>query len=105
MEPLERAVVLRRHIFPETSSVLLAQAALLVPQYMLAEMTLSFLGLGLPEPVASWGNLLANLHQYSVLVSDWWMYLPALAMVPFFLSYLGLASALQECVDFSMMEA
>jgi len=88
--------LLRRHILPETSSVLLTQAAILVPQYVLAEMTLSFLGLGVPEPVPSWGNLLSNLQQYSVLVSYWWMYLPAVIMVPFFLGYLGLASALQE---------
>lgn len=88
--------LLRRHILPETSSVLLTQAAILVPQYVLAEMTLSFLGLGVPEPVPSWGNLLSSLQQYSVLVSYWWMYLPALAMVPFFLGYLGLASELQQ---------
>jgi peptide/nickel transport system permease protein len=88
--------LLRRHILPETSSVLLTQAALLIPQYVLAEMTLSFLGLGIPEPVPSWGNLLSSLQQYSVLVSYWWMYLPALAMAPFFLGYLGLASSLQE---------
>jgi peptide/nickel transport system permease protein len=91
--------LLRRHILPATSSVLLTQAAILIPQYVLAEMTLSFLGLGVPEPVPSWGNLLSNLQQYSVLVSYWWMYLPALAMVPFFLGYLGLASALQERTD------
>jgi peptide/nickel transport system permease protein len=91
--------LLRRHILPATSSVLLTQAAILIPQYVLAEMTLSFLGLGVPEPVPSWGNLLSNLQQYSVLVSYWWMYLPALAMVPFFLGYLGLASALQERSD------
>jgi peptide/nickel transport system permease protein len=76
--------------------VLLTQAAILIPQFVLTEMTLSFLGLGVPEPVPSWGNLLANLQQYSVLVSYWWMYLPALAIVPFFLGYLGVASALQE---------
>jgi peptide/nickel transport system permease protein len=88
-----------RHVLPETSSVLLTQAAILVPQYVLAEMTLSFLGLGVPEPVASWGNLLANLQQYSVLMSYWWMYLPALAVAPFFMGYLGLAAALQERAD------
>jgi peptide/nickel transport system permease protein len=90
------AYLIRRHILPETYSVLLTQAAILIPQYVLAEMTLSFLGLGVPEPVPSWGNLLSSLQQYSVLVSYWWMYLPALVMVPFFLGYLGLASALQE---------
>ncbi len=88
--------LLRQHILPETSSVILTQAAILVPQFVLAEMTLSFLGLGVPEPVPSWGSLLASLQQYSVLVSYWWMYLPALAIVPFFLGYLGLASALQQ---------
>ena len=88
--------LLRRHILPETSSVLLTQAAILIPQYVLAEMTLSFLGLGVPEPVPSWGNLLSSLQQYSVLISHWWMYLPAVAIVPFFLGYLGLASSLHE---------
>ena len=88
--------LLRRHILPETTSVLLTQAAILVPQFVLAEMTLSFLGLGVPEPTSSWGNLLATLQQYNVLASYWWMYLPALAIVPFFLGYLRLASALQE---------
>jgi len=91
--------LLRRHILPETSSVLLTQAAILIPQYVLAEMTLSFLGLGVPEPVPSWGNLLSSLQQYSVLVSYWWMYLPAVVIVPFFLVYLGLASSLQERRD------
>jgi peptide/nickel transport system permease protein len=88
--------LLQRHILPETSSVLLTQAAILIPQYVLAEMTLSFLGLGVPEPMPSWGNLLSSLQQYSVLVSYWWMYLPAVAMVPFFLGYLGLASSLHQ---------
>lgn len=85
--------LLRRHILPEASSVLLTQGAILVPQFVLAEMTLSFLGLGVPEPVPSWGNLLSSLQQYSVLVSYWWMYLPALIMVPFFLGYLGLGTS------------
>jgi peptide/nickel transport system permease protein len=57
-------------------------------------MTLSFLGLGIPEPAPSWGNLLTSLQQYSVLVSYWWMYLPAVAIVPFFVGYQGLAHAL-----------
>jgi peptide/nickel transport system permease protein len=90
------AYLMRRHILPETASVILTQLAILIPQYVMAEMTLSFLGLGVPEPAPSWGNLLSSLQQYSVLVSYWWMYLPALLMVPFFLGYLGLASSLQE---------
>ncbi|HEY6388592.1 MAG TPA: ABC transporter permease, partial [Candidatus Acidoferrum sp.] len=96
--------LLRRHILPETASVLLTQAAILIPQFVLAEMTLSFLGLGVPEPMSSWGNLLSTLQQYNVLVSYWWMYLPALAIVPFFLGYLSLASALQQRTSPSKIE-
>ena len=96
--------LLRKHILPQTTSVVLTQAAILVPQFVLAEMTLSFLGLGVPEPVPSWGNMLASLQHYNVLVSYWWMYLPALAMVPFFLGYLVLASLLQVRYGTSKIE-
>ncbi|HUL15484.1 MAG TPA: ABC transporter permease [Terriglobales bacterium] len=97
--------LLWRHVLPETWSVILTQAAVLAPLYVLAEVTLSFLGLGVPEPTPSWGNLLSSLQHYSVLVSYWWMYFPAVAMVPFFIGYLGLASSLQEWADPAKIEA
>jgi peptide/nickel transport system permease protein len=91
--------LLRRHILPQTWSVILTQAAILVPQYVLAEVTLSFLGLGVPEPAPSWGNILSSLQQYSVLSSYRWMFLPSVAIVCFFFGYLALASALQDVAD------
>jgi peptide/nickel transport system permease protein len=87
--------ILRRHILPETYGVLLTQAALLIPQYVIAEVTLSFFGLGLSEPLPSWGNLLASLQQYNVLVSYWWMFAPAAALVVFCFGYFTFANALQ----------
>jgi peptide/nickel transport system permease protein len=90
------AYVIRRHILPDTRSVVLTQAALLVPQYVLAEVVLSFLGLGIGEPTPSWGNILAALQQYVVLVSYWWMLMPGLLLVPIFLGYFLLASDLQQ---------
>jgi peptide/nickel transport system permease protein len=86
--------LIRRHIAPQTFGLLLTQAALLVPQYILAEVTLSFLGLGVSEPVPSWGNMLAALQRYHVLASCWWMWAPGLALVPVFLAYFALAEAL-----------
>ncbi len=88
--------LLRRHVLPETRSVVLTQAALLIPQYVLAEVTLSFLGLGVGEPVASWGSMLGALQQYHVLVSDWWMFSPGLFLVLVFLTYEFLSNALQQ---------
>lgn len=88
--------ILRRHIVPQTYPTLLTMAALLVPQFILAEVTLSFLGLGVGEPIPSWGNLLAELQKYSVLTSYWWMYLPAAVLVLLFLSYHFVSSMLQK---------
>ena len=89
-----------RHVLPETSGVLLTQAALLVPQYILAEVTLSFLGLGVGEPVPSWGNMLASLQKYYVLTSYPWMFASGLALIPVFLLYYELCNVLQERTKF-----
>jgi len=86
--------LLRRHILPETFGVLLTQAALLVPLYVAAEATLSFFGLGVSEPVPSWGNMLATLQHYSVLVSYGWLLAPAVALVVTSVIYGMLADAL-----------
>ena len=88
------AYILLRHLLPETTSVLLTQAAILIPQCILAEVTLSFLGLGVGEPVPSWGNMLASLQKYYVLESYWWMLLPGIALIPILLLYNALANAL-----------
>jgi peptide/nickel transport system permease protein len=88
--------IFRRHILPQAMGVALAQATLLVPRYCLSEMTLSFLGLGVNEPVPSWGNMLASLQHYHVLISYWWMFLPAVPAMVIFWSYYKVGSALQE---------
>ncbi len=90
--------LLRRHILPETFGVLLTQAALLVPLYVAAEATLSFFGLGVSEPVPSWGNMLAALQHYSVLVSYGWLLAPAGALVVTSVMYAMLADALHSPV-------
>ena len=92
------AYLLRRHLMPLTFRVVLTQMTVLIPQLILAEVILSFLGLGIGEPFPSWGNMLANAQQYHVLVSYWWMLLPGLAPIPVFLAYHSLAETLQERV-------
>jgi len=88
--------ILRRHVLPQAGGVILTQAALLVPQFVLAEITLSFLGLGIGEPVPTWGNMLASLMQIHILESYWWMIAPGLASIPFILGYMALANALER---------
>ena len=88
--------LLRRHVLPMTWGVALTQATVLIPRYVLAEVALSFLGLGVGEPVPSWGNMLAEARQYHAIVSHLWMLAPGLAAIPILLGYLVLADALIE---------
>lgn len=88
--------LLRHHVLPHTYGILLTQAAILIPHYMLAEVTLSFFGLGVAEPMPSWGNLLASLQRYHVLTSYWWMFLPAAVLVAVTFTYQVLANSLHE---------
>jgi peptide/nickel transport system permease protein len=88
--------LIRRHILPETTGLLITQATVLIPQYILAEVTLSFLGLGVGEPVPSWGGMLAEARQYHSLVSHPWMLAPGAATFLLLLGYLLLADGLLE---------
>ena len=88
--------LLRKHVLPQTAGVVLTQFAVLIPQYILAEVTLSFFGLGVAEPTASWGNMLTSVQRYDVLTSYWWMFLPGIALAPVFLLYYALANALHQ---------
>ncbi len=74
--------VLWRHILPQLGGLLMTQLAVLVPLYVFAEVTLSFVGLGVNEPIPSWGNMLTPLQQFAVLDTCWWMFAPAAAAIP-----------------------
>jgi len=88
------AYIIRRHLLPETLGVVLTQATILIPQFILAEVTLSFLGLGISEPVPSWGNMLSEARQYFALVSHGWLLAPGILLIPLLLGYFVLADAL-----------
>jgi peptide/nickel transport system permease protein len=93
------AYLIRRHILPATFPVILTQATVLIPQYILAEVALSFLGLGVGQPVPSWGNMLAEARQYHALLNHPWLLAPGLAAVPILLGYLALADGLEGRED------
>jgi peptide/nickel transport system permease protein len=79
--------LMRKHVLPFASQVALTQWVLYIPQYILAEVTLSFFGLGVGEPAPSWGNMLTALQQMFVLNSCWWMFAPAVALIVVSLTY------------------
>jgi peptide/nickel transport system permease protein len=93
---VSNVTILRRHILPDVYSVVFTQAALLIPQYILAEVTLSFLGLGVGEPQPSWGNMLASLQSYYVLTAHGWMLASGLVLLPIFFLFYSFADSLQR---------
>ncbi|MBL0155746.1 MAG: ABC transporter permease [Bryobacterales bacterium] len=73
--------VLTRHLLPELAPLLAGQFLALAPVFLLAEANLGLLGLGVSEPMASWGNLLKELESVAVagpaaLLHSWWLLAP-----------------------------
>jgi len=72
--------VMRRHILPDVWPVARESALLAAPQFVMAEVTLSFLGLGISEPAASWGTMLAGYARIEAIESAPWLVAPAIAL-------------------------
>ena len=68
--------IIIRHMVPSFSSHLIAVLTLRVPEMILAETSLSFLGLGLREPVISWGVLLTGVQNIRAVALAPWLFLP-----------------------------
>lgn len=79
MSPWRIALV---HVWPHIRSIALAQFRALIPAYILAEASLGLLGLGVAEPLPSWGNLLRDLQRPETVRSNPWVLAPlALLMI------------------------
>jgi peptide/nickel transport system permease protein len=76
-----RTRLLLRHLLPAARGFLVVQTTLLVPAFVLAEATLSYVGLGFGEPVASWGAMLQEAGSGRALIEAPWLLSPALAIV------------------------
>lgn len=73
-------VRLLRHLVPAAFGFLRTELILLIPALLVAESTISFLGLGFPEPLASWGLMLQDASSVSAMQFAPWMLSPALAL-------------------------
>ncbi len=72
--------ILLRHLLPAAGGYLGVQATLLLPAFILAEATLSYVGLGFPETVPTWGTMLQEASNVSLLADAPWMLAPAAAI-------------------------
>lgn len=72
--------MLARHLLPATKGYLLTQAALLLPAFILAEATMSYVGLGFSDRTPSWGSMLRDAANVAVLGDFPWVLAPAAAI-------------------------
>src|SRR4029077_839295 len=79
--------MLLRHLLPAARGFMGVELTLLIPGFIVAEATLSYVGLGFPDPVASWGTMLQDARNVRAFADFPWLLSPAAAM---FLVVLGL---------------
>ncbi|AKQ55844.1 ABC transporter permease [Bordetella hinzii] len=90
--------ILTRHIFPNTLAPLLVSLTFIFAYAILAEATLSFLGIGPPPPMPSWGNIISEGRDYAV--EAWWIMLfPGLAISLSALAINLLGDGLRDVLD------
>jgi ABC-type dipeptide/oligopeptide/nickel transport system permease subunit len=76
-----RRRLLLTHLLPGMRPVLAAQFWLLVPAYLLSEANLGLLGLGITEPLPSWGGLLRELESLPLVAEQPWVLTPAVLLL------------------------
>lgn len=95
-----RLRIIRRHILPNTLSFVIVAATISVPGYILGEVVLSFLGVGVQEPAASWGNMLNQSRSIRVLGSfPWLLFVPGMAIFLTVMAFNFLGDGLRDALD------
>lgn len=91
--------IIIRHMVPSFMSHIIASLTLSIPGIILAETSLSFLGLGLRQPVISWGVLLQEAQNIRTVALAPWLLLPGLAVVITVLAFNFLGDGLRDAAD------
>jgi peptide/nickel transport system permease protein len=87
--------ILVRHVWPELVGVLGVAGVVLIRQFIVAETTLSLFGLGIPEPMPSWGIMLAAAQRPQALTETWWLLAPVAGLILVCVMYYALARVLR----------
>jgi ABC-type dipeptide/oligopeptide/nickel transport system permease subunit len=82
---------------PNLAPVAWAQLLIAIPTFLLAEANLGLLGLGIPEPMPSWGSLLRELESFGAISANPWVLAPALLLIVVVASF-HLAVSVDESV-------
>ena len=90
--------VILRHLLPNCASTLVVAMTLGIPNAILCEATLSFLGLGVQPPMASWGQMVSASRSY-MQTSPWYALVPGLAIIVTDMAFNLFGDALRDALD------
>lgn len=90
--------ILKNHVLPNAIQPVLVQITLLIPVALLAEASLSFLGLGMQPPDPSWGSMIARAYVYAQIAPAQ-MYAPGIAILVTALAFNTVGESLREALD------
>ena len=94
-----RLRIIVKHILPQTTSFVIVAMTLSVPSYILSESGLSFLGLGIQQPDASWGNMLKEAQEYTNIIYRPWLLTPGFLIFIAVLAFNLIGDTIRDILD------
>ena len=91
--------IIIKHILPQTTSFVIVAMTLSVPSYILSESGLSFLGLGIQQPDASWGNMLKEAQEYTNIIYRPWLLTPGFLIFIAVLAFNLIGDTIRDVLD------
>lgn len=91
--------IIVKHILPQTTSFVIVAMTLSVPSYILSESGLSFLGLGIQQPDASWGNMLKEAQEFTNILYRPWLLTPGFLIFVSVLAFNLIGDTIRDVLD------
>ncbi len=91
--------IIRKHLLPSFTSYIIVDLMITFPYVVRTETALSFIGLGLTDPVNSLGSLMQNVSKADVLLNYQWYFIPVLFFIAFILAFVFVGDGLRDAAD------
>ncbi len=91
--------VIRKHLLPSFTSYIIVDLVISFPYMVLSETALSFIGLGLKDPVNSLGVMLQNVTSADVLLNYQWYFIPVIFFIVLVLAFVFVGDGLRDAAD------
>lgn len=91
--------IITKHILPQTTSFVIVAMTLSVPSYILSESGLSFIGLGIQQPDASWGNMLKEAQEFTNIIYRPWLLTPGVLIFISVLAFNLIGDTIRDILD------